>query len=196
VPYSPSPALQKWRIDRAVALDSLVAVHGKVVDGKPGRQYATEHLNQALFIALASEFQGYCRDLHDIAVFAATDGLAASGDPRMVWARAALIRNRKLSVGNANSAALGNDFKFFGMNFWDSIKTMHPSKRDAWREFLDTMIETRNAIVHRDDTKLAAIAEPLTLRTFKKWRATLNSVTSGIDKVVDAYLQNTIGKSW
>jgi hypothetical protein len=61
VPYSPSPALQKWRGDRSIALDSLVAAHGKVVGGRRGRQYATEHLNRALFIALAGEFQGYCR---------------------------------------------------------------------------------------------------------------------------------------
>ncbi|MGY5310736.1 hypothetical protein [Nocardia gipuzkoensis] len=196
MPYSPSPALQKWRTDRAAALNSLIAVHGRVVDGRRGRQYATEHLNQALFIALAGEFQGYCRDLHDIAVFAATDGLASSGDPRMVWARAALIRGRRLSTGNASSSALGNDFKFFGMDFWGSVKAMYPAKCSDWSKFLTTMNDTRNAIAHRDDTKLATVTEPLTLRTFKRWRSTLNSITSGTDKVVHAYLQDTIGKSW
>ncbi|AXK86680.1 hypothetical protein [Nocardia farcinica] len=196
MPYSPSPALQRWRTDRAAALGSLVAVHAKVVDGRRGRQYATERLNQALFIALASEFQGYCRDLHDIAVLAATDGLASSGDPRLVWARSALIRNRKLSTGNASPGALGNDFKFFGMDFWPSVQAMYPAKTSDWVKFLTKMNDTRNAIAHRDDTKLAAVTDPLTLRTFKRWRATLNSLASGIDRVVEAYLQDTIGKSW
>ncbi|NEW42500.1 hypothetical protein [Nocardia cyriacigeorgica] len=196
MPYKPSPALQKWRSDRANRLDELVAVHGKVVGGRRGRQYATEQLNHALFVALAGEFQGYCRELHDLGVFAFTDGLASPGDPRLVNARSAYIRPRKLSTGNASPTALSNDFKMFQMSFWPAIKAMYPAKSSPWNDFLANLNEARNAIAHRDETKLAAVTDPLTLATFKRWRSTLNGIASGIDKVVGAYLQDTLGKSW
>ncbi|WP_225732206.1 MULTISPECIES: hypothetical protein [unclassified Nocardia] len=196
VSYMPSPALQTWRSDRSDRLSELVAAHGKVVGGRRGRQYATEQLNHALFVALAGEFQGYCRDLHDLGVFAFTDGLAPAGDPRLVNARSAYIRNRKLSTGNASPRALGCDFKMFQMAFWPEIRAVYPPKCSDWNDFLTKLNDTRNAIAHRDEPKLASLTGPLTLSTFRRWRSTLNVITSGIDRVVEAYLQNTIGKSW
>ncbi|MFF2087297.1 hypothetical protein ACFVVM_26285 [Nocardia sp. NPDC058176] len=172
--YSPSPALIKWNTDRAAALDSMVAVHGKVVDGKVGRQYATGHLNRALFVVLASEFQGYCRDLHDEAAWVMTDGLEPLGDPRIPILRNALVRGRRLDGGNAQPAALGSDFSSIGMDFWPAVEAMYPTKRAQWRAFLENM----------------------TLATFKKWRTTLKGFVAGMDKVVEAYLQDTAGKSW
>ncbi|MDO3649905.1 hypothetical protein [Nocardia mangyaensis] len=194
--YRPSPALIKWNGDRAAALDSMVAVHGKVVDGKVGRQYATGHLNRALFVVLASEFQGYCRDLHDEAAWVMTDGLEPPGDPRIPILRAALVRGRKLDGGNAQPSSIGSDFSSIGMDFWPAVEAMYPTKRAQWRAFLENMNRTRNAIAHRDDNKLADTQEPITLATFKKWRVTLKGFVAGMDKVVEAYLQDTAGKSW
>ncbi len=191
-----SAALEKWRTDRAAALDSLVAVHEKVAVDRRGRRYATEQLNRALFVALAGEFQGHCRDLHDDMVLLYADGLGPATDPRVISARSAMIRGRRLSTGNANPSALGNDFKYFGMDFWSSMKAAYPGKNNDWNRLLERLNETRNAIAHRDDIKMATLQDPLTLATFKRWRSTLNTITVGIDKVVAAYLQETIGKSW
>jgi hypothetical protein len=62
-------------------LDSLEAVHERVTEKRRGRQYATEHLNLALFVRLAAEFQGFCRDLHEdavLAIVADLDGVAGA----------------------------------------------------------------------------------------------------------------------
>ncbi|MEV0773648.1 hypothetical protein, partial [Nocardia salmonicida] len=196
VPYSPSSALLKWNSDRAAALDSMVAVHGKVVEGKVGRQYATGHLNRALFVVLASEFQGYCRDLHEEAAWVMTDGLEPVGDPRIPILRSSLVRGRKLDGGNAQPSSIGSDFSSLGMDFWPALEAMYPAKKAKWHTFLTELNKARNAIAHRDDTKLAEIKDPLTLGTFKSWRTTLKGFVAGMDKVVEAYLQNTAGKSW
>ncbi len=187
-----SPALIRWNDERCAALDSLVAIHGKVVGGKRGRRYATRHLNRALFVALASEFQGYCRDLHDNAVFVMTDGFEPSSDLRLPILRNALVRGRKLDTGNAQPASLGSDFNVIGMDFWPAVERAYPTKKVRWQTFLTKLNDTRNAIVHRQDVKLAALDEPLTLATFRRWRSPLN----GVVVVVDAYLQDTAGKSW
>ncbi|MFJ2840016.1 hypothetical protein ACIO52_32040 [Nocardia sp. NPDC087230] len=196
MPPKPSPALQKWLSDRSDRLDELVAVHGKVVDGRRGRQYATQQLNHALFVALAGEFQGYCRDLHEDAAWVMTDGLEPLGDPRIPILRNALLRGRKLDGGNAQSGSIGNDFTSIGLDFWPAVQAMYPAKRDDWRVHIDKLNKARNGIAHRDETKLREIQEPLTLGTFKKWRVKLKAFVAGMDRVVEAYLQTTAGKSW
>lgn len=65
-----------------------------------GRQYATEHLNLTLFVSLAAEFQGYCRELHDDAAVAFTDRFGTASGPWTDVVRSALVRNRKLDQGN------------------------------------------------------------------------------------------------
>jgi hypothetical protein len=47
-------------------MDAHVAVGGAAA----GRRWATQELNHAILLRLASEFQGFCRDLHDEAVLA------------------------------------------------------------------------------------------------------------------------------
>lgn len=196
--YKSSPALQTWRSDRAARLDELIAAHRTVRSAGRGRQYATQQLTNALFVALAAEFQGYCRDLHDVAIFASTDGLAPPGDPRLINARSAYVRSRRLSTGNANWSNLTNDFnKSFKMNLATALEATYTSQEvDDWKSVIEKLNDTRNAIAHSDGTKLANLADPLTLGTFRAWRPTLKAAVSGLDKVVEAYLQNTIGQSW
>lgn len=49
---------------RARALDEIEAAHASVGGTGPGRRYATQQSNQAYAMLLASQFQGFCRDLH------------------------------------------------------------------------------------------------------------------------------------
>lgn len=196
--YKSSPALKTWRTDRAARLDELVAAHRIVRSAGIGRRYTTQQLADALFVALAAEFQGYCRDLHDIAIFASTDGLAPPGDPRLVNARSAYVRSRKLSTGNASWSNLTDDFKkSFQLDLKRALEAAYTTAQvDDWRVVIEKLNDTRNAIAHSDGTKLANLADPRTLGTFRAWRSALKDAISGIDKVVEAYLQNTIGQSW
>ena len=195
--YKSSPALQTWRSDRADRLDELVAAHRTVRSAGRGRQYATQQLTNQLFVALAAEFQGYCRDLHDLAILASTDGLAPPGDPRLVNARSAYVRSRRLSTGNASWSNLTNDFnKAFQMNLGRELQAMYPAQANDWQSLIEKLNETRNAIAHSDQAKLTSLAVQLTLPTFRARRTTLKAAVSGLDRVVEAYLQNTIGQSW
>lgn len=63
-----SAALTQWRTGRASKLSNLLSAHVAVGGSKAGRRWATEELNHAIVLRLASEFQGFCRDLHDEAV--------------------------------------------------------------------------------------------------------------------------------
>lgn len=190
----PSEALDRWKAERCGVLDNLEQVHAKVTQRKIGRQYMTEHLNAALFVRLATEFQGFCRDLHDDAATVLADSFT-TGDNE-TWTdtvRNALVRQRKLGLGNANSGNLGNDFAVLGMTFWPDIYAQYPSWGPKWNGRIDALNTVRNAVVHSDEVQLkkfkADTGVSLNLATFKQWRGTLNSAAIGFDRVVRAYLK-------
>lgn len=194
--YKSSPPLQTWHSARADKIDELVAAHHTVSSAGSGPQYSTKQLTHQLFVALAAQFQGYCRELHELAILAFADGLAPPGDPRLVSVRSLYVRNQRLSTGNASWDNLCSDFKLFQMSFFKELKAMYPTEAEDWKSLIEKLNDTRNAVAHSDETKLVGLPDPVTLQTFLTWRSTLTSVVSGIDRVVEAYLQNTIGKSW
>src|SRR5437870_3298320 len=59
-----SLSLQHWLAARGTALDEIEDAHRHVGGSGPGRRYATQQINQAYAVLLASQFQGFCRDLH------------------------------------------------------------------------------------------------------------------------------------
>src|SRR5262249_56686392 len=70
----PSLAFQDWSVRRAAALDEIEHAHRSVGGTGPGRRYLTQQINQAYVVLLSSQFQGFCRDLHEECV----DHLGAS----------------------------------------------------------------------------------------------------------------------
>ena len=60
----PSKALLAWKSDRARSLDEIENAHASIGGTGPGRRYATQQMNQAYAVMVASQFQGFCRDLH------------------------------------------------------------------------------------------------------------------------------------
>ncbi|WP_179468431.1 hypothetical protein [Mycolicibacterium vinylchloridicum] len=194
-----SDALARWRSERCSVLDSLEAIHEKVTEKKRGRQTATEHLNLALFVRLAAEFQGFCRDLHDDAALQISDSLSrtlTNQNPNLVPVlKSSLVRIRKLDSGNASPGNLGNDFAILGMTLWPDIYARYPTRGPKWNSVLDRLNDVRNAIAHSDAVKLQQIraTQPLTLATFREWRRSLNTAASGFDRVVAAYLTYLTG---
>ncbi|MFE1594996.1 hypothetical protein [Nocardia sp. NPDC058705] len=198
MPRIHSAALARWSNRRCAALDSLEAVHGAVTGRRRGRQYATEHLNLALFVSLAAEFQGYCRDLHDDAANVFALSLGPATDPRITALRATLVRGRKLDQGNAQPSALGADFQLLGLSLWSAVHAAYPSRGKGWNATLTSLNSARNAIAHRNDAQLAAVkaAQPLDLATFKRWRRSLDGAATGFDKVTGAYLTEVASTGW
>jgi hypothetical protein len=60
-----STSLMMWAAARANRIKRLRAAHEAFGGTGPGRRWVTDELNHALILRLASEFQGFARDLHD-----------------------------------------------------------------------------------------------------------------------------------
>jgi len=194
-----SDALLRWQNERCGVLDSLEAIHEQVTGKRRGRQTATEHLNLALFLRLAAEFQGFCRDLHDDAATCIADSLSDEYAARIPVILGALVRGRQLDKGNASPGKIGTDFGNLGMSLWPAVYSKYPVKGPRWNQVLERLNEVRNAVAHSDNAKLAEVkrAQPLTLATFRSWRSSLNTAATGLDKVVGAYLEYlTGGSAW
>lgn len=103
-----SKALTTWRGQRATRLDRLAAAHVAVRSARTGVH--SEYLNWSLLLALASEFHGFTRDLHDLAVGAFVSCAAPDNGRLADVVRARLTDGRALAKGNPHPDALAADF--------------------------------------------------------------------------------------
>src|SRR5438034_9543565 len=114
----PSNSLLQWRGVRATVLDEIEAAHASVGGTARGRRHATQQINRAYAVLLASEFQGFCRDLYSECM----DHVVATASP----ATQRVIRTqfrwaRSLDRGNPQAGGIGSDFGRFGVPFWDEV---------------------------------------------------------------------------
>src|SRR5207244_5983636 len=116
--------------------------------------FATQQINRAYAVLLASQFQGFCRDLHSESVDHIMDALAPTASMRMII-KSELTRGRKLDSGNAQPGNLGEDFKRLGIDLWDEVYKPDPVNK-ARNQMLENLNKWRNAIVHQklDPSKL------------------------------------------
>src|SRR4051812_45133642 len=97
----PSPALIDWQLGRSRVLDELLDAHQAVGGPGPGRRWTTEQINWALIVRLAAEFQGFCRDLHDLGVDTFCAWAAPTNNRLQGILRVHVTRDRYLDRGNA-----------------------------------------------------------------------------------------------
>lgn len=187
-----SAALTEWRGSRAERLDRLSSAQ---VAAGAGRRLVTEELHHAILLRLASEFQGFCRDLHDEAI-AALVTAAAPEDPRLRQVLTVpFVANRRLDRGNAEPGALGTDFGLLGMTLWPDLKARYPAKGAQWQRKLELLIMARNAIAHDDVGKLARVAAAgwsVGLTDIRRWRAALDGLAVGMDHVTREHLHRLV----
>src|SRR5947207_11898896 len=113
----PSRSWQEWTTTRASKVDEIEAAHRSIGGGARGRRYATEQINHAYAVLLASQFQGFCRDLHSEALDHVLAVLAPPPQLR-IFLRNELTRGRQLDQRNAQPSSLGADFGRFDLAFW------------------------------------------------------------------------------
>jgi hypothetical protein len=190
----PSGALRAWEGERADRLDELEEIHRRLTGTAPGRRWLTEQLNRAYVVALASQFQGFCRDLHSEA--AALVASRARANVRALF-EATLILGRHLDRGNATAGNLGSDFARFGFDLWPTVYAAD-SRGVRRREMLDQVMAWRNAIAH--DSPLSTHAEEVvgetrpTLTWGRKWRRGLGALAVSMDDVVGNEIAVLIGR--
>ena len=136
----PSLSWGEWNTTRTQQLNDIEAAHRSVGGIGRGRRYATEQLNHAYAVLLASQFQGFCRDLHSECV----DELARAVAPTIFQSilRAELLLNRSLDRGNANPSTIGSDFNRLGVEFWRLVYDDYP-KNDRRRQLLEELNQWR-----------------------------------------------------
>jgi hypothetical protein len=192
----PSTALTSWRSERRHRLDELLAAHQAVRGTGRGRRWRTRELNWALTLRLAGEFQGFARDLHDLAVdfFVATASAGNVDLAKVLQER--VTTNRLLDHGNAQPGSLGSDFALLGLALWPALTRADVRAAD-WNKSLDRLNRTRNAIAHVDENELEALrleGYPVTLIAVGKWTRDLDGLAATMDDVVSAYLDQILGQ--
>lgn len=190
----PSAAYAQWSGTRKKKLDELFAAHSTVGGRGPGRRWRTTQLNWAITLRLAGEFQGFSRDLHDEAADILCSPVTDPGLSAVL--RSGLSRSRKLDKGNAQPAALGNDFSYLGISLWPALKNANP-RAATWNSDLDSLNTARNAIAHDDQDEFLKLQNlgryPITLQVIKRWRRSLDALAGTMDDVVGDYLAGFLG---
>jgi len=194
----PSKALAQWDTTRSDAMDRLERVHRAVTGGLAGRPRDVTELNHALFLRLAGEVQGFCRDLHDESIDAICTPAVITQADLMNAFRANATTGRKLDMGNAGAAQIGHDWTKLGMQLWPTLKANYPSATvggKSWSDRLEWLNRARNGIAHNDVQKIqdAHGEHALTLSTFRSMRGRLSRFAIALDKVTGAYLTSATG---
>ncbi len=188
----PSKALRRWFKSQAVALDQMENTHASVGGKGRGRRYTTDQINQAYAVLLASQFQGFCRDLHSESAEYLVDILEPPSLRPIV--RAEFTRERKLDRGNANPGNLGEDFGRLGIEFWDEVKNLSP-RNSARNRSLEMLNLWRNAIAHQhfDPGKLGSTS--LGLAQVRNWRIACDRLARAFDRVMREHIRSVTGKT-
>lgn len=169
-------------------------MHVQLTGSAPGRRWLTGQLNRSYIVVLASQFQGYCRDLHsEAAVFLA--GLTPSNLAPLI--EGSLTLGRYLDRGNPNAGNLGNDFARFGFDFWQAMYGADSRNRRR-RERLEQVMIWRNSIAHdarisQDNQQKIEGTNP-TLTWGKCWRRALGALADSADVVARDEIAALVGQ--
>ncbi len=135
--------------------------------------------------------------MHDegTAFFAAS--IAQGNGAAEAAVRSLLATNRQLDKGNAQPGSLGADYGRLGLELWPALEARYPNRTKAQNGALDKLNRARNALAHGLDAPirdLRADGYPLTLATFRRWRALLDSLATNIDDELAAQLGFLFGQ--
>jgi len=190
----PSTSLHRWKTVRASELDEIAHAHAAVGGSARGRRFTTQQINRAFAVLLASQFQGFCRDLHTECVEHVLRVLAPP-PPLQILVHAEFTRGRQLDRGNAQSGSIGADFARLGIHLWDRLQTYDPAS-SGWRSNLDLLNEWRNAIAHQDFSSPRVIGTVnLRLATVRQWRNSCLRLARAMEEVMRRHLQTATGVS-
>jgi hypothetical protein len=165
--------------------------HASIGGTGPGRRFATVQLNHAYAVLLASQFQGFCRDLHSECITYIVRAVA----PALLQSvlRAEFRFNRGLDKNNANPATLGSDFNRLGVEFWVSVSADN-TQNDKRKKLLEEMNSWRNAIAHEDfDPSKLGGSTTLHLKKVRRWRRACNGLANSFDKIMGKHIEQVTG---
>jgi hypothetical protein len=191
-----SQALTIWRSTRLVRLDRLLAAHPESVGSATDPAVAKEWTD-ALVLRLASEFQGFCRDLHNFTVNSLVDLVTVSSPHLSSLLTNGLISGRGLNRRSADPTTIDADFARLGLNLWPALAASWPESTSTWRQALVELHRARNGVAHDDEDAIAAVQDAgwaLHLSTVRKWRNLLDETVVAVDSVVSKDITERFGR--
>lgn len=102
--------------------------------------------------------------------------------------------SRKLDRGNPNPGNIGEDFKRFGIAFWDMVKARDVRNR-ARQDRLEELNKWRNAIAHQDFDAAVLGSTTLRIQQVREWRRACEHLATAFDEVMRAQLLTMVGTS-
>lgn len=193
----PSGAYVQWTVLRRKHITELFDVHATVGGSGSGRRWRTQQINWAITLRIAAEFQGFSRSLHDEVVDAFAQAAAPLNMPLQSTLRALLTAGRALDRGNAHPGSLGADFGRFGMQLWPSLGAYGDGRSTAWRDTLEALNRSRNAIAHANEAEIAALANDgwtlSQLDTVRRFHRATDSLASAMDTVTSNHIERMFG---
>lgn len=187
----PSLSLQDWNTTRSAALDEMERAHRAIRREGAGWRAATQNVNQAYTVLLASHFQAFCRGLHDECIDLLVPATVAASARQAV--RAVFLLNRRLDFGNANPGNIGADFARFDLVLWEEMERLH-ARTEGRQTHLDTLNRWRNAVAHQSLDPAVLGGTVLRIQEIRIWRQACHHLAATMDEVMRRHLQALIGR--
>lgn len=145
-------------------------------------------------VLLASQFQGFARDLHTESVDYLVAVILQPGF--RVAMRRDLLWNRHLDSKNATQATIGGDFGRLGIpHFWAQVDAVL-ANNNLRRQWLDELNAWRNAIAHQSfDPAMLGGTTNLHLARVQRWRSGCSKLARSLDRVLRTYIQSVTGRN-
>lgn len=188
--YRHSEALQDWFGRRRDELRAVEGAHQQVAQATPGAGHPLsrggDQIAQAFVVRMYAEFQGFARELHDLAIDAFLRGSEVPQKHRPPLANAATER-RRLDQGNAGLDAIKHDFRRIGhTELGKNLAKLNDQHADDKARY-EQLTELRNALAHGNSDQLRALVSrgiKPTLTWGRQALPSLNRLARALDRSV------------
>lgn len=198
--YRRSGPVKRWRGARTETIRVLAEGHASVggVTGRGRPLDISKPLAHGYIIVMLREFQGFVRDLHDLAAerLVTASGAGAAYTPLLIEG---LTSGRAIDRGNATHDAIKKDLGRLGISAVNigrhNRRWVQPGGTDS--KTFNALIQLRNALGHGNETQLRALIASGEAKDSVTWARNklpvLNRYASALDRIVWDYLVKTTG---
>lgn len=186
--YRRSSALLGWRTSRLANVNELRRAHAVLGNARAGRppRAGTQQINEALVLRIVTEFQGFVRDLLDLAVANLVRG-SGSAAAHKATLTSAISYDRWVDRGNPHLDAVRKDAERLGIASLGLQLGVKNSRHVRDAMLLRELVQLRNALAHDDRAKLLDLARRgarPTMRYVNVAHACLDRHARALDEVV------------
>lgn len=144
-------------------------------------------------LLLSSQFQRFCRELHDECVEHLVHQTVLQPYAAILYPP--FVTGRRLDAGNPNPGNIGSDFGRLGLSFWDDVRGSD-RRNHARQQALESLNWWRNAIAHQDfrDPRLGG-RDAVRLAEVRRWRSACDRLAVDMERVMYAYLLSITGSA-